>query len=94
MQSHIPIGRVTTYAFIVIVFFLLSQAPYWITQIYTTFLLFINQSFGNVIYITYICHMCPFLAAALNWIFYARMNTQLRKGFSLANEHYSRDIRR
>uniref|UniRef100_A0A915AEM9 G-protein coupled receptors family 1 profile domain-containing protein n=1 Tax=Parascaris univalens TaxID=6257 RepID=A0A915AEM9_PARUN len=92
MQSRIPIRRVTTYTLVVSVFYFICQTPFWLTQIYGTLLTIVNvRPPPQILIITYICHMFPFIAAAFNWIFYAQLNTQFRKGLTLVSERFVRN---
>ncbi|VDK48172.1 unnamed protein product [Anisakis simplex] len=92
IRSRIPIRRITTYTLVVSVFYFLCQTPFWLTQIYGTLLTIAHiRPPPQILIITYICHMFPFIAAAFNWIFYAQLNTQFRKGLSLVSEQFTRN---
>uniref|UniRef100_A0A914XD72 G-protein coupled receptors family 1 profile domain-containing protein n=1 Tax=Plectus sambesii TaxID=2011161 RepID=A0A914XD72_9BILA len=87
VQSRIPMRRVTAYTLAVTVFYFACQTPFWLSQIYGIYL-----SLGDApvppkfVYILYACHMFPFINSAFNWIFYAQLNTQFRKGLRLVGE--------
>ncbi|CAJ0950930.1 unnamed protein product, partial [Mesorhabditis belari] len=95
LQSRIPIKRITIYTLVVTLFYLACQIPYWLPQIYLIFAKIFRLSLSrDFIKITYVAHMLPFLAAAFNWIFYAQLNSQFKKGLILVTERMHRKMTR
>ncbi|CAJ0581891.1 unnamed protein product, partial [Mesorhabditis spiculigera] len=95
LQSRIPIRRITIYTLVVTIFYLACQIPYWIPQIYLIMRRVMSiPSSPDFIKWTYITHMLPFVAAAFNWIFYAQLNSQFKKGLILVTERMHRKMTR
>ncbi|CAD6193400.1 unnamed protein product [Caenorhabditis auriculariae] len=90
-QSRIPLRRITIYTMAATFFYLSCQVPFWVPQIYgvvcSMFSLKLNPDFLTY---TYYSHLLPFMSAAFNWIFYARLNSQFKKGLVLVTERMIR----
>ncbi|KAK5978629.1 NeuroPeptide Receptor family [Trichostrongylus colubriformis] len=91
LQSRIPIRRITIYTLAVTLFYLCCQIPFWLPQIYVI----VSMVFGykinpSYITLTYYSHLLPFVSASFNWIFYARLNSQFKKGLILVTERMIR----
>ncbi|CAI4224642.1 unnamed protein product [Auanema sp. JU1783] len=91
MQSRIPIRRITIYTMVVTFFHLSCQIPFWLPQVYAVVIMVFKLP-GNNSYLTflYYSHLLPFVSAAFNWIFYARLNSQFKKGLVLVTERMIR----
>ncbi|KJH53582.1 7 transmembrane receptor [Dictyocaulus viviparus] len=81
LQSRIPIRRITIYTMVVTLFYLSCQIPFWLPQIY---------GIWTELKFQYYSHLLPFVSASFNWIFYARLNSQFKKGLVLVTERLIR----
>ncbi|CAI5451802.1 unnamed protein product [Caenorhabditis angaria] len=91
LQSRIPLRRITIYTMAATFFYLACQIPYWLPQVYGVYF----SIFGNSIKVTaldflYYTHIFPFVSTSFNWIFYARLNSQFKKGLILVTERMIR----
>uniref|UniRef100_A0A7I4Z205 G_PROTEIN_RECEP_F1_2 domain-containing protein n=1 Tax=Haemonchus contortus TaxID=6289 RepID=A0A7I4Z205_HAECO len=90
-QSRIPVRRITIYTLVVTLFYLFCQIPFWLPQIYGIACMVFGCKIGSsYIILTYYSHLFPFISAAINWIFYARLNSQFKKGLVLVTERLIR----
>ncbi|KAK6040129.1 hypothetical protein COOONC_22366 [Cooperia oncophora] len=91
LQSRIPIRRITIYTLAVTLFYLSCQIPFWVPQIYGIVCMVFGYKINpSYITLTYYSHLLPFVSAAFNWIFYARLNSQFKKGLVLVTERMIR----
>ncbi|CAB3398034.1 unnamed protein product [Caenorhabditis bovis] len=91
LQSRIPLRRVTIYTMAATFFYLVCQVPFWVPQIYSVFcIMFSFRPNSMLLTFTYYSHLLPFMSAAFNWIFYARLNSQFKKGLVLVTERMIR----
>ncbi|VDO87128.1 unnamed protein product [Heligmosomoides polygyrus] len=91
LQSRIPLRRITIYTLAVTLFHLCCQIPFWLPQIYGIVCMVFGYKVNpSYITLTYYSHLLPFVSAALNWIFYARLNSQFKKGLVLVTERLIR----
>ncbi len=91
IQSSLPFKRIFAGSLAVLGFYFISWTPYWVGWIYvltrdslppqgfnSTDTLTVSQV-NQVSLVMYVLHAGPYLQPALNWIFYAYFNSQLRK---------------
>uniref|UniRef100_A0A1I7XJB4 G_PROTEIN_RECEP_F1_2 domain-containing protein n=1 Tax=Heterorhabditis bacteriophora TaxID=37862 RepID=A0A1I7XJB4_HETBA len=91
LQSRIPIRRITVYTMAATSFYLSCQVPFWLPQIYgIVCMVFSYKVNPSYITFTYYSHLLPFVSASFNWIFYARLNSQFKKGLVLVTERMIR----
>ncbi|EPB73749.1 hypothetical protein ANCCEY_07186 [Ancylostoma ceylanicum] len=91
LQSRIPIRRITIYTMAVTLFYLSCQVPFWLPQIYVIVCMVFGYKVNpSHITLTYYSHLLPFVSASFNWIFYARLNSQFKKGLVLVTERMIR----
>ncbi|VDM54070.1 unnamed protein product [Angiostrongylus costaricensis] len=92
LQSRIPIRRITVYTMAVTLFYLSCQIPFWLPQIYVIVCMMFGYTINpSHITLTYYSHLLPFVSASFNWIFYARLNSQFKKGLVLVTERLIRE---
>ncbi|KAJ1357835.1 hypothetical protein KIN20_016086 [Parelaphostrongylus tenuis] len=92
LQSRIPIRRITIYTMAITLFYLSCQIPFWLPQIYgIVCMMFGYKIDSSYITLTYYSHLLPFVSASFNWIFYARLNSQFKKGLVLVTERLIRN---
>uniref|UniRef100_A0A8R1I403 G_PROTEIN_RECEP_F1_2 domain-containing protein n=1 Tax=Caenorhabditis japonica TaxID=281687 RepID=A0A8R1I403_CAEJA len=91
LQSRIPLRRITIYTMAATFFYLSCQIPFWLPQIYGIFSIILGFKINaRFVTFTYYSHLLPFISAAFNWIFYARLNSQFKKGLVLVTERMIR----
>ncbi|VDL71445.1 unnamed protein product [Nippostrongylus brasiliensis] len=91
LQSRIPIRRITIYTMAATLFYLSCQIPFWLPQIYGIMCMVFGYKVNpSYITLTYYSHLLPFVSASFNWIFYARLNSQFKKGLVLVTERLIR----
>lgn len=91
LQSRIPLRRITIYTMAATFFYLSCHIPFWLPQIYNIFSTVLGHKMNpKVMTFTYYSHLLPFISAAFNWIFYARLNSQFKKGLVLVTERMIR----
>ncbi|PIO68160.1 hypothetical protein TELCIR_10066, partial [Teladorsagia circumcincta] len=91
LQSRIPIRRITIYTLAATLFYLSCQIPFWVPQIYGIVCMVFGYKINpSYITLTYYSHLLPFVSASFNWIFYARLNSQFKKGLVLVTERMIR----
>lgn len=78
VKSQIPVSKVAMSCLLVVGFYFLLWTPYW--------LFFIVTAFGYApihwpwfFPLAFSIHTLPYTSSALNWIFYAVLNRQLRQ---------------
>ncbi|CAP39806.1 Protein CBG23177 [Caenorhabditis briggsae] len=91
LQSRIPLRRITIYTMAATFFYLSCQIPFWIPQTYGVLAIVLGFKVNpRFMTFTYYTHLLPFISAAFNWIFYARLNSQFKKGLVLVTERMIR----
>ncbi|GMS79851.1 hypothetical protein PENTCL1PPCAC_2026 [Pristionchus entomophagus] len=95
IQSRIPYRRITLYTCLITSFFLLCHIPFWTTQIVGVVAAVMGWDSFSVgsnlrFIIMHGSHMLPFVSATFNWLIYALLNSQFKKGFVLVTERMLR----
>ncbi|GMR58826.1 hypothetical protein PMAYCL1PPCAC_29021 [Pristionchus mayeri] len=95
IQSRIPYRRITLYTCLITSFFLACHIPFWTTQIIGVVAAVFGWAPFSVgsdlrLIIMHGSHMLPFVSATFNWLIYALLNSQFKKGFVLVTERMLR----
>ncbi len=83
-RSSIPLRKVSSYISGLLLFHFLSWTPYWLFVVNFAVFQFLPDS-DYFVYVMYFVHALPYVNSALNWIFYAFLNSQFRTSYSQAN---------
>ncbi|PAV62708.1 hypothetical protein WR25_25830 isoform B [Diploscapter pachys] len=91
LQSRIPIRRITIYTMLVTFFHIGCLIPFWVPQVYVSVTTIKGaQQMTSLLRYIKISHLFPYISASINWVFYAQMNSQFKKGLVLVTERMIR----